>query len=55
MKGLPEDVRRKAIKYTNEMMTDSNVRHHKDFIILKAIEKAKLWAVYKDKEGSLLY
>jgi len=41
MKQLPEDVRRTAIEITNDMLLDGNVRHHKDFIILIAIEKAK--------------
>jgi uncharacterized protein YdaT len=41
MKELPEDVRRTAIKITNEMLLDGDVRHHKDLIVLIAIEKAK--------------
>lgn len=41
MKHLPEDVRRTAIEITNEMLLDGDVRHHKDFIILIAIQKAK--------------
>ena len=41
MKELPEDVRHTAIKITNEMLLDGDVRHHKDLIILIAIEKAK--------------
>ena len=41
MNQLPEKVRRKAIKITNDMMNDGDVRYHKDFIIVVAIEKAK--------------
>jgi len=41
MKQLPEDVRRTAIKITNDMLLDGDVRHHKDLIILIAIQKAK--------------
>jgi uncharacterized protein YdaT len=40
MKQLPEDVRRTAIKITNDMLLDGDVRHHKDLIILIAIQKA---------------
>ena len=40
MKELPEDVRRKAIEITNDMLLDGDVRHHKDLIILIAIQKA---------------
>ncbi|MGW8317126.1 MAG: hypothetical protein ACWGNV_16135 [Bacteroidales bacterium] len=41
MKKLPEDVRRTAIEITNDMLLDGDVRHHEDFIILIAIQKAK--------------
>ena len=41
MKQLPEDVRRTAIEITNDMLLDGDVRHHKDLIILIAIQKAK--------------
>jgi uncharacterized protein YdaT len=41
MKQLPEDVRRKAIEITNDMLLDGEVRHNKDLIILIAIQKAK--------------
>ena len=41
MKQLPEDVRRTAIKITNDMLLDGDVRHHKDLIILIAIQKAQ--------------
>ena len=41
MKQLPEDVRRKAIEITNDMLLDGDVRHHKDFIILIAIQEAQ--------------
>jgi uncharacterized protein YdaT len=41
MKQLPEEVRRTAIKITNDMLLDADVRHNKDLIILIAIEKAK--------------
>lgn len=40
MKELPEDVRRTAIKITNDMLLDGDVRHHKDLIIMIAIQKA---------------
>jgi uncharacterized protein YdaT len=40
MKQLPEDVRRTAIKITNDMLLDGDVRHHKDLIIMIAIQKA---------------
>ena len=40
MKRLPEDVRRIAIEITNDMLLDGDVRHHKDLIILIAIQKA---------------
>ena len=40
MKQLPEDIRRTAIKITNDMLLDSDVRHHKDLIIMIAIQKA---------------
>ena len=41
MKQLPKDVRRTAIQITNDMLLDGDVRHHKDLIILIAIQKAK--------------
>jgi uncharacterized protein YdaT len=41
MEHLPEDVRHKAIQITNEMLVDGDIRYHKDFIILKAIQKAR--------------
>jgi uncharacterized protein YdaT len=41
MKQLPEEVRRKAIKITNDMLLDGDVRHHEDLIILIAIQEAK--------------
>ena len=41
MKQLPEDLRRAAIEITNDMLLDGDVRHHKDLIILIAIQKAK--------------
>ena len=41
MKQLPEDVRRTAIEITNDMLLDGDVRHHRDLIILIAIQKAK--------------
>jgi uncharacterized protein YdaT len=50
MKQLKKDVRKKAIKFTNEMLIDNDVRYHEDFIIKMAIEKAKLWAVNHQKE-----
>jgi uncharacterized protein YdaT len=40
MKKLPEDVRLTAIEITNDMLLDSDVRHHEDFIIQIAIQKA---------------
>jgi len=41
MKQLPEEVRRKAIKITNDMLSDGDVRYHEDFVIMMAIQKAK--------------
>lgn len=41
MKQLPEDVRRTAIEITNDMLLDGDVRYHKDYIILLAIQKAR--------------
>ena len=41
MNQLPEDVRRTAIEITNDMLLDGDVRYHKDYIILLAIQKAK--------------
>ena len=41
MKQLPADVRRKAIEITNDMLLDGDVRHHKDLIILIAIQRAE--------------
>ena len=52
MEPLSEEVRRKAIKFSNEMLLDGNVRYHKDFVILQAIEKARLSVTQKQKEGS---
>ena len=40
MKKLPEDVRLTAIEITNNMLLDRDVRHHEDFIIQIAIQKA---------------
>jgi len=40
MKKLPEDVRLTAIEITNNMLLDSDIRHHEDFIIQIAIQKA---------------
>ena len=51
MKNLPEDVRRKAIKITNDMLVDGDIRHHKDLIILKAILEAKQWAKEKSDQN----
>lgn len=39
---LPEEVRRTAIKLTNDMLLDGDVRLHKDIIIQIAIQQAKL-------------
>ena len=47
MKQLPEDVRRTAIEITNDMLLDSDVRHHIDLTILIAIQKAKQLASEK--------
>ena len=52
MEPLSEEVRRKAIQFSNEMLLDGNVRYHKDFVILQAIEKARLSVTQKQKEGS---
>jgi len=52
MEPLSEEVRRKAIQFSNEMLLDGNVRYHKDFVILQAIEKARLSVRKKQKEGS---
>lgn len=41
MKKLPEDVRRAAIEITNDMLLDGDVRHHRDFIVLIAIQEAQ--------------
>lgn len=49
MNQLPEEVKRKAIKITNDMMNDGDVRYHKDFIIILAIEEAKRWEMSKNK------
>ncbi len=38
---LPEEVRRTAIKMTNDMLLDGDVRLHKDIIIQIAIQEAK--------------
>jgi uncharacterized protein YdaT len=43
MKGLPEEIRHQAIRFTNEMMVDGDVRHHEDLIIAIAIQKAMKW------------
>lgn len=43
MNELPEKVREKAIKFTNDMIVDGNIRHHEDLIIAIAIQKAKTW------------
>ena len=53
MEQLPEEVRRMAIKLNNEMMADNDVRYHKDFIIVIAIEKARQWARNSSKEAPL--
>jgi len=52
MEPLSEEVRRKAIQFSNEMLLDGNVRYHEDFIILQAIEKARLSVTHMQKEGS---
>ena len=52
MEPLPEEIRRKAIQFSNEMLLDGNVRYHKDFVILQAIVKARLSVTHKQKEGS---
>lgn len=44
MNHLPEEVRRKAIKITNNMMADGDIRFHKDLIIAIAIAEAQKWA-----------
>ena len=48
MKNLPEEVRRKAIEITNDMLLDGDIRHNKDLIILIAIQEAQ----YLIKESS---
>lgn len=48
MEHLPEEVRRKAIKISNDMMVDGDVRFHRDLIVAIAIEEAKKWA---DRKG----
>jgi uncharacterized protein YdaT len=52
MEPLSEEVRQKAIQISNEMLLDGNVRYHKDFIVLQAIQKARLSVIQKQKEGS---
>lgn len=44
MNHLPDKVRRKAIKITNNMMVDGDIRFHKDLIIAIAIAEAQNWA-----------
>jgi uncharacterized protein YdaT len=51
MASLSYEVRQRAIRYTNEMIVDGNVRHHKDLIIVIAIQKAKQWARDQKKDG----
>jgi uncharacterized protein YdaT len=41
MKELPEEVRRTAIRITNDMLSDGDVRYHEDFVIMMAIQKAQ--------------
>lgn len=41
MKELPEEIRNQAIRFTNEMIVDGDVRHHEDLIIFIAIQKAR--------------
>ena len=47
MNHLPDEVRSKAIKFTNKMMADGDIRFHKDLIIAIAIAEAKKWASQK--------
>ena len=49
MEHLSEEVRRKAIKISNDMMVDGDVRFHKDLIVAIAIEEAKKWADSKGR------
>jgi uncharacterized protein YdaT len=55
MENLPDDVRRMAIKITNDMLVDNDVRYHEDFIILQAIHKARLSVAQKEREKSKEY
>jgi hypothetical protein len=48
MNHLPDEVRRKAIKITNNMMADGDIRFHKDLIIAIAIAEAQKWARQKE-------
>ena len=50
MKNLPKEVRHQAIKFTNDMIVDGDVRHHNDLIIAIAIEKARKWARARKRE-----
>jgi uncharacterized protein YdaT len=44
MEKLPKEIRHQAIKFTNEMIIDGDIRHHEDLIIAIAIQKARKWA-----------
>jgi uncharacterized protein YdaT len=43
MRDLSEDVRDRAIRITNSLIIDGDVRVHEDIIIAYAIHEAKLW------------
>jgi uncharacterized protein YdaT len=51
MEHLSDEVRRKAIKISNDMMVDGDVRFHKDLIIAIAIAEAEKWAEQKGRQN----
>lgn len=51
MKHLSDDVRKKAIKITNELIVDGDVRVHKDLIIAIAIVEAEKWAKKNEQQN----
>ena len=50
MRGLTPEVRKEAIRITNSMIVDGDIRVHEDIIIAYAIHRAQLYVRGKATE-----
>jgi len=49
MNDLPADVRKEAIRITNSMMVDGDIRVHEDIIVAYAIHRAQFQEGEKER------